>query len=299
MANAKVLLAETRPQFLLLTPVCIFAGIAASLYDGNAFHGLSFVLAFIGALCAHITVNVLNDYFDYKSGVDLKTERTPFSGGSGILSSGALKSSDVLLLGLRSLAVVMLIGIYFIAQYGWAMLPIGLIGVLLISLYTPIFTRIPAASEIAAGGFALLVLGTYFTQEGTYGAAAVVSTVVTGLLIANLLLLNEFPDAEADKVGGRRHLPIILGPSTAAKIYCGIVLLSYVVIIGGVIAGILPVPALLGLLTLPMGIKAMKGAIKNHNKVGELVPSLGMNVLVVLLTPFLMSVGVVIGAAID
>ncbi|MDD5093209.1 MAG: prenyltransferase [Dehalococcoidia bacterium] len=299
MANVKILFAETRPQFLLLTPVCVFAGIAASLYDGNAFHGMSFVLAFIGALFAHITVNVLNDYFDYQSGVDLKTERTPFSGGSGMLPEGMLKPSDVLLLGLGSLAVVILIGIYFIAQYGWAMLPIGLVGVLLISLYTPIFTRIPAASEVAAGGFGLLVLGTYFTQEGTYSAAAVVSTVVTGLLIANLLLLNEFPDAEADKVGGRKHLPITLGPSVAAKIYCGIVLLSYAVIIGGVIAEILPTPALLGLLTLPLGMKAMRGAIKNYKKIGELVPSLGMNVLVVLLTPFLMSVGVVIGAAID
>jgi 1,4-dihydroxy-2-naphthoate polyprenyltransferase len=284
---------------LLLTPVCVFAGMAVSLYDDNSFHALNFILAFIGALCAHITVNVLNDFFDYKSGVDLKVVRTPFSGGSGILPAGLLKPGEVLLLGLGSLAVVIIIGIYFIAEYGLAMLPIGLVGVILISLYTPVFTKVPGTSEIAAGGFALMVLGTYFVQEGTYSGAAVMSSLVAGLLIANLLLLNEFPDVEADKVGGRKHLPITIGLTGAAKVYCATVVLTYAVIIGGVIAGILPALALLGLLTLPLGIKAMKGALKNHSNTGALVPSMGMNVFVVLLTPLLMSLGMVIWAGVD
>ena len=81
----------------------------------------------------------------------------------------------------------------------------------------------------------------------------------------------------------------------AAKVYCAIVVLTYAVIIGGVIARILPLLALLGLLTLPLGTKAVRVALKNHSNVEGLTPSLGMNVFVVLLTPLLMSIGIMIG----
>ncbi len=300
MATAKVWVVETRPQFLILTPVCVFAGVAASLYDGGSFHGLYFALAMIGAICAHITVNVLNDYFDYKSGVDLNTVRTPFSGGSGILPSLAIKPSEVLALGLGSLAIVIAIGIYFITVYGADILPIGIVGVLFAAVYTPVITKMPMSSEISAGaGFGLITLGTYFTQSGTYTAASAVVTTVVCLLVANLLLINELPDVEADRVGGRKHLPITYGTKVAGRVYGVVTVLAYSVIVGAVVASIMPALALLGLLTLPFGIKAIKGAIKSHDDIENLVPSLGANILVVLVTPLLMSVGIIIWAYVD
>lgn len=299
MATAKVWVAETRPQFLLLTPVCVFAGIAASIYDGNPFNGTYFALSFIGALCAHIAVNVLNDYSDYKTGVDLRTVRTPFSGGSGILPSGAMRPQEALALGLGSLAVVIGIGIYFITVYGAAILPLGLAGVLFASLYTPLITRLPAASEFAAGGFALMILGTYFTQAGTYSPAAAVCTILGWLLIANLLLLNEVPDAEADRIGGRKHLPILIGPRRAVMVYSGIVIASYGSIVGGVITGALPALAFLGLLTVPFGIKAVSGALRSYADIEKLIPALGANIIVVLATPLLTATGVIVWACMD
>ncbi|MFO8011424.1 MAG: prenyltransferase [Dehalococcoidia bacterium] len=297
MATAKIWVAESRPQFLLLTPVCVFTGVAASVYDGVAFHGLYFALAFIGALCAHITVNVLNDYFDFKSGVDLHTTRTPFSGGSGILPSAMMAPGEALVLGLSSLVVVVGIGIYFITVYGLEILPIGIAGVIFASLYTPVISRVPMTSEVAAGaGFGLITLGTYFVQSGTYSATAAIVTIVNFLLVANLLLINEIPDAEADRLGGRRHLPISFGTGAAAGAYSCIVLLSYAVIIGGVSVGILPIPALMGLLTIPFGIKAVRGSLDHHREYERLIPSLGANIMVVLGTPLLMSVGILIGA---
>ena len=293
----KIWFLETRPQFLLLTPVCVFAGIAASLYDGNPFNVLHFLLAFVGALFAHISVNVLNDYFDYKSGVDLRTSRTPFSGGSGILPAGMLKPMEVYWMGVGSLAIVIAIGIYFLITYGWAMLPLGLGGVLLIYFYTPYITKLSGATELIGPGlgFGLMVLGTYFTQTGNYSIAAVVVTLVAGMLIANLLLLNEFPDVEADRIAGRRHLPIVLSREKAAKVYCCVLIVAYVLILVALILQILPLWALLGLGTLPLGIKAMRGAMKYHNEMGSLVPYMGINIFVVLLTPLLMSCGIMIG----
>ena len=299
MATLKIWIAETRPSFLLLTPICVIAGIAAVIHDGISLNIPYLVLVFVGALCAHIAVNVLNDYFDYKSGIDLRTTRTPFSGGSGILPEASLTPREVLFLGLGSLAIVILIGIYFITVYGRGILPIGIAGVFLVSLYTPVITKVAGFSEIAAGGFALIALGTYFIQSGSYSASAIISTAVAWLLIANLLLLNEIPDAEADKVGGRKHLPITLGKATAARIYCATMVITYTLIMGGVIAAILPLAALLGFLTLPLGIRVMSGVLKNHDKTEALVPFLSTNVLVVLMTPLMMSVGVMIQAFID
>ncbi len=289
---------ETRPQFLLLVPVCVFTGVAVSLYERYPFNALYFILAFIGALFAHISVNVLNDYFDYKSGIDLKTQRTPFSGGSGILPAALLEPWKVCLLGMGSLAIAVIIGIYFVVLYTWAVLPLGLLGVALILLYTPYLTKVPGLTELIGPGlgFGLMVLGIYFTQTGDYSLASVAVTLVAGLLIANLLLLNEFPDVEADRSAGRKHIPIILGRGKAAKVYCSIVLLAYAVIIGAVIAKVLPLLALFGLATLPLGLKAMRGVLKYHSDTANLIPLMGVNVSIVLLTPLLMSAGIIIWA---
>ena len=81
MTGLKTWFAETRPHFLLLTPVCVFVGIAVAVYQSDSLKALHLALALLGALLAHISVNVLNDYFDYRSGIDLETRRTPFSGG--------------------------------------------------------------------------------------------------------------------------------------------------------------------------------------------------------------------------
>ena len=297
MANLKTWFLETRPSFLLLVPVCVFTGVAASLYDGYPFRPLYFALAFIGALFAHISVNVLNEYSDYKTGIDFKTQRTPFSGGSGLLPAGLLKPAQALMLGLGSLAITVAIGIYFTVIYTWAILPLGIVGVLIILLYTPYLTKLPGVTELVGPGlgFGLMVLGTYVTQSGDYRVASVLVSLVAGLLIANLLLINEFPDVEADRPAGRKHLPIILGRAKAAWIYCAIAVLAYAVIVVGVAIDSLPLWALLGLATLPLGVKAMAGALKHHSDIPKLVPALGMNVITVLLTPTLMSVGIVIG----
>ncbi len=300
MASLKTWFLETRPHFLLLTPICVFTGLSVSLYQGYSLNILHLVLAFIGGLLAHTSVNVLNDYFDYESGIDLRTKRTPFSGGSGMLPSATLEPRNVYFLGVGTLALVVFIGIYFLYRYGTSMLPIGLVGVLLIYLYTPYLTKLPGITELIGPGvgFGLMVLGTYFTQSGDYSAAAVAVALVAGLLIGNLLLLNEFPDVEADRSAGRKHIPIILGTAGAAKVYCIITVLAYILILAGAIVDILPFSALLGLVTLPLGIKAMKGVLKYHGDIDNLIPYLGTNVSVVLLTPLLMSIGIISSALI-
>lgn len=299
MNNLKTWFFETRPSFLLLTPVCVFLGIAAATYDLRSLNVLHLTLAFLGALLAHISVNVLNDYFDYRSGIDLKAQRTPFSGGSGILPAGLLNPRSVYFLGTGCLLAVILIGIYFLYKYGTGILPVGMLGILVVYFYTTHLTRNPILCIIAPGLFALMVIGTYFTQAGEYTLAALMATLVPGLLISNLLLLNQFPDIEADRTGCRYHLPIAIGKHNSARVYAGFLSAAYICLIVSVVSGILPVTALLGIATIPLGLKTVKGVLKYYDDTDNLIPFMASNIQVTLLTPLLMGIGIFIGLLLD
>ena len=289
----KVWFAETRPQFLLLSVALAFLGTSIAWYDGY-FHLGYALLAFFGLLLCHISVNVLNDYFDYRSGIDLEARRTPFSGGSGILPAALLKPKQVLWFGLSSLLLAVPIGVYFFIARGWALLPLLLAAAVYILFYTPFIlkTRLP---EWAAGlGLGTLpVLGTYFVQMAAYTVPAVIASIPSGILVHNLLLLNEFPDVEADRKAGRKTMPIVLGKEKASIAYSALTIIVYLWVIGWVVAGKMPAFSLLALLTLPLAIKAIQGALKPED-MNKLVPAMANNVLVVLLTQLLLGIGYIL-----
>ncbi|MBI2847781.1 MAG: prenyltransferase [Chloroflexi bacterium] len=284
---------ETRPQFLLLSLVLAFLGTSIA-WKAGSFHLAHAILAFAGLLLAHISVNVLNDYFDYRSGIDLETRRTPFSGGSGILPAGLMKPKGVFWLGLGAFLLTIPIGAYFVFVRGWPLLPLLLVAAACILLYTPVILKIRWAEWAAGLGLGTLpVLGAYFVQTSDYAFPAVIASIPSGILVHNLLLLNEFPDIEADRKAGRKTLPIAMGTRSAGIFYIAMEILVYVWIIGAVIAGMMPVFALLALLTAPFAVQAIRGALKPQ-EVKRLIPGLGGNVLVVLLTQLLLGIGYIL-----
>jgi 1,4-dihydroxy-2-naphthoate octaprenyltransferase len=289
----KILFLETRPQFLLLSIVLAFLGTAMAWHSG-AFHLGYAVLAFAGLLLAHIAVNVLNDYFDYRSGIDLSTERTPFSGGSGVLPSAMLSPEQVLWFGLVAFLLTIPVGIYFVIVAGWPLLPLLLGGAACILLYTPVLSKLGCPEWAAGAGLGILpVLGAYFVQTSSYPLAAVVAAVPSGILVHNLLFLNEFPDVEADVKGGRRTLPIMVGKTKASFLYSALTIVMYAWIIAGVAWGLIPAFCLLALLTMPLALRAIRGSLKYNDKT-KLMSALGSNVLVILLTQLLMGVGYIL-----
>jgi 1,4-dihydroxy-2-naphthoate polyprenyltransferase len=286
----KIWFLETRPQFLLLSVVLAFFGTCIAWYNG-AFHLGHAILAFIGLLLCHISVNVLNDYYDYKSGIDLKTRKTPFSGGSGFLPAASLKPEHVFRFGLAFFLLAVPIGIYFVLVSGWLLLPILVIAAICILLYTPLLTKRgwPEWSP-GIGLGALPVLGAYFVQTGEYTLPAVVAAIPSGILVHNLLLLNEFPDAEADKTAGRKTLPITMGLRGASIVYSTLTGLVYLWIIAWVAAGLMPLFCLIALATLPFAVRAIRGALRYQDE-SKLMPAMANSVLVVLLTQLLLGIG--------
>lgn len=298
MAEPKTLLGPMRLPFLVLPPACVLLGIGTALWTEGEISVLHAIVAFVGALAAHISVNALNEYYDFKSGLDARTVPTPFSGGSGTLQASPESAPSALVTGLATLALAALIGIYFLFVWGWALLPLGLLGLILVYTYTNWLTRSPLLCLIAPGlGFGtLMVMGTDFVLTGSYSWTAFVASLVPFFLVSNLLLLNQFPDVEADESVGRRHYPIVIGRRASSLIFEAFLVGTYLAIIVGWALGLLPAAALLGLLTVVIAVPVGIGAYRNADDMEKLMPSLGLNVLLIVLTPILVAVGLLIAS---
>ena len=297
MKDLKALLGPARVPFLTLPPVVTLLGLGTAMWrTGGQVHYWYFLLALIGGLAAHVSVNALNEYSDYKTGLDDLTQRTPFSGGSGALQAQPDLAKKALWLGVISALVVLLIGVFFLWKWGWGIVPLGVLGLIVIIAYTPLLTHVPLACLIAPGlGFGMLmVMGTDFVLTGSYSWAAFWAALVPFFLVNDLLLLNQFPDVEADKQVGRRHYPMVIGRQKSVTLYGVQLALAYLAIIIGVALGFLPWPTLLGLLTIIIAIPTYKGARAYADDMENLIPFLGKNVLINLATPLLMAAGLII-----
>ncbi len=289
--NFKGYFLETRPQFLILSIVLAFLGAALAWNQGGAFAWGHALLAGLGILLLHISCHGLNDYFDWRSGVDQLTQRTPFSGGSGVIQGKLLTPRQVLWFGIGAFALAVPIGIYFLTIYGLALVPILAVAAVTVVLYTPLILRLPWPEWAPGLGLGLVpVLGVYFVITGSYSWHALVAAVP---LVHNLLLINEFPDIEADRAAGRRTSPIAWGRRPAALLFSGFTVLVYLWLLGAAIAGAMPWFVLLGWLTLPLGVKAIRGALASED-LGRLLPGMAANVMVVLGTQLLIGLGYVI-----
>jgi 1,4-dihydroxy-2-naphthoate octaprenyltransferase len=283
-----------RFQFLPLTVIMVSLGTAIGAYEGY-FHFGHFLLAMIGSILVHITVNVINDYHDYVDGIDLNTQRTPFSGGSGVLPLNLLKPRQAFWFGTICILVAMVIGFYFVMVKGWLLFPLLLVAGFSAYFYNVYLSKWLMGEIFAGLGFGpLLVLGSYYVQTGRYSWEALVASLAPGILTSNLLFLNEFPDWEADRKGGRRHFVISLGKKDASYLFVVFLTASYVSIIVGVLTKMMPMVTLIALGTIGFGWRAAKGALRYYDDANRLIPVLGANVITILGTQALLAVGYVI-----
>ncbi len=291
------ILQTMRPSFLVLTLACVFLGLCTSLTTGASIDKVAFVLIFIGAMSAHISVNMLNEYYDFKSGLDFKTIKTPFSGGSGALPNNPKVANLVLLLGLLTLFITITIGIHFINTIGTTILPIGIVSLVIIVTYTHWLNRMPRLCLIAPGmGFGLLmVVGTHVVLTLDYSILVWLVSLIPFFLINNLLLLNQYPDMQADASVGRKTFPLAFGIKRSNQVYGIFMLLTYSLILLYVLTGILPTIAYIALIPMPLSVYAWSGAIKHKENIGKYPPHLGANVAATIVTPFLLGLAILIG----
>lgn len=246
---------------------------------------------------AHISVNTLNEYFDFKSGLDFSTTRTQFSGGSGALPRNPEMANVVFTVGTVSLIAILVIGGFFIWKYGFAIAPVGMVGAFLIITYTEWINRRPFLCLVAPGiGFGfLMVVGTAFVLAGEYTRLAWLAAAIPFFLVNNLLLLNQYPDIEADAQVGRKTFPIAYGTKNSNLVYGLSVVATIVVIVACVLVGYFPVLSLLALAPMPLAFFALIGAIKHGENIGSFPQYLGANVAVTILTTLMLGISLLMG----
>ncbi len=291
LRSVRVVLQSMRLPFLLLTPVCVLLGASVASTVQVEWSTPWLWLALAGALLAHISVNTLNEYFDFTSGLDLATSRTAFSGGSGALPQQPDRAKAVFATGVIALLATLLIGLLFVWRYGFGIAPLGLAGVLLVVAYTGWINKHPWLCLIAPGlGFGvLMVVGVQYVLQGEYTLLPWLAGLAPFFLVNNLLLLNQYPDIEADAAAARYHFPIAYGVRRSNQIYALFLLAAAISIIACVVLGYFPLLSLIALLPLPLGLYALSGAVRHGERIGDHPHYLAANVLVALLTPLLLS----------
>lgn len=292
-----------RVPFLFLTPACMSLAVAWSWWQlrlqGLQMDGVQAALCVLGALMAHVGVNALNEYADFKSGLDQRTRKTPFSGGSGTLPARPDLAPIALNMGVGGLSLTALIGLYFLWQEPGRMLslaPLGVLGLMLVVAYTPWVTRQPWLCLIAPGlGFGpLMALGTEIVLTGQASWTGLMLSVLPFALTNNLLLLNQYPDVEPDRSVGRRTLPMLWGRAGCVPLLAVQYGVAYGVLLLGLALGWWPMGTGLAVLTMPMALTAWQKAKAHADDMAELLPALGLNVGVALATPALAALGMVL-----
>lgn len=280
-----------RAPFLSLPVTLVLLGTATAWVE-DGFDPVAASLAVLGLLFLHISINARNEYRDYKSGVDLETEPTPFSGGSKTLPEGAIEPVAAKRLATVTAGFGALIGGYFIIEVGLLLVPITILGAISVLFYTSHLTRFGLGELFAGLGLGgLPVLGTGLVQVGAITPLLVGVSVPSTFLTFNLLLLNEFPDQEADRKGDRRNLIHRLGRETAGLVYvaAGIGVPLSIALAWGI--GLFPAWAVLGMVPSVLLVRPVRWAI-NAPETALPLDAQRDNVLWILGTNSLLAVGI-------
>lgn len=285
---------QIRAPFLILSVVLVLIGVASAA-DGGIFRWDYTVLLMLGIVLAHISVNLFNELSDHKTGIDAQTDRTPFSGGSGMMLSGKTKFATVRIVAYGTLFAAAGIGTFFFIKQGWPILVLMVVGAVSIRFYTSHLARW-LMGEFAAGLSlgTLVVLGTHYAIAGYWSIEVLLISIPPGMLTTLLLFLNEFPDADADRQGGRRHMIIQLGKKRCALIYAGGLLFTFLWIIAVPFISDVSFYIYLSLATVPLAVMAGTLVLK-HREGPMFIRAMGMNVSVVILTDLLLATGLFIG----
>ena len=263
-----VWLRAIRIKFLLASVIAVSLGLSLAWNSGHQIDIFHVFLTFAGVISLHASVDLLNDYWDFKRGIDTKTKRTKMSGGTGVLPDGLLKPKSVYIVGIGFLILGSLIGIYFVIIFG---IIIGLIlGFAILSVYfysTKIVNWGLAEVFVTIKG-TLIVLGTFFIQSQSIDEVVILAGIVVGILSSLVLFVSSIPDHDADKEKGRRTLVIIFGKSNVVKTFLIFPIIAYGIVFLGVAVELFPIYSLIVLLAKPfliMAILQLKDYEKSEN----------------------------------
>ena len=283
-----------RIRFLLASVIAVSNGLAITYWKYSTIDPVYAILTYVGVVFLHASVDLLNDYWDYKRGIDIATKRTKFSGGTGVLPENLLKPRTVYIAGLVFLILGASIGTYFIAIRGVTIAIILGFAVIAIYFYSTTIVNAGLGELFVAIKGAMIVLGSLYVQNATLEPAAMYGGAIVGLLSATVLFINSFPDYEADKSKGRRTLVIILGRKVASTTFPMFIIAAYALIAGGIFFGLTKVYCLICFVSMPLAIKSVLSLRKDPQSIDNIVPAMASAVTYSRITGFLLAMSYIL-----
>jgi 1,4-dihydroxy-2-naphthoate octaprenyltransferase len=243
-------LQAVRAPSLSAAAVPVLLGTAAAARAGF-FHGWRMLIALIGAVAIQAGTNLINDYYDFRSGADSHNSLGP----SMVIQRGLLTPAQVWRGGIVAFAIGAVLGLMLVYQCGWPILAIGIPSIAAGYFYTaaPVSLAYIGLGELTVFLFMgpAIVLGAYYVMALTFSWSALWASVALGFLVAGILHANNIRDIETDGLHGKHTLATILGRSGAIKELITLDVLAYATTLLAVIARTLPWTALLVVITLP------------------------------------------------
>jgi len=280
-----------RVRFLLASVVAVSSGLATTWWQTGNITLFDAVLTMAGVLCLHASVDLLNDYWDFKRGIDTATQRTKMSGGSGVLPDGLLKPAQVYVAGIIFLIIGASIGIYFVATDGVIIGIILAFAVISIYFYSTKLVNWGLAEVFVTIKGTMIVVGTYFVQTQQITEPVILCGIIVGVLSSLVLFITSFPDYDADKAKGRKTLVISLGKQNSCSILWVFPAIAYGITITAVISEIFPISCLIVLATIPLIIKSGHKLKQNYEELTNLIPAMSSTLYFSRITGALLVVG--------
>lgn len=267
-----------RIKFILASIIAVSNGIAISYWKTGAIDPGYALLTYFGIMCLHISVDLLNDYSDYKRGIDTNTKRTKYSGGTGVIPENLINPRVIYCAGVVFLILGGLTGLYFVTIKGIIILILLSFAIISIYFYSTNIVNAGLGELFVAIKGCMIVMGSYYIQSDTIDLTSVFVGIIVGLLSAVVLLVTSFPDYDADKKSGRRTLVILSGKANSVKIFTALIMVTYGMIIGGSIFNIIPTFSTMGLLSIPFAVKAIY-KLRRFNDASQLVSSMANSII--------------------
>ena len=275
-----------RIRFLLASVIAVSNGVAIAFWKTGAITFSYGILTLAGVICLHISVDLLNDYWDYKRGIDKITKRTKFSGGTGVLTDNILNPRVVYGVGILFLVLGTLIGTFFVVIRGITIAVILVFAVFAIYFYSTNIVNAGLSELFVAIKGLMIVLGSYYVQTGLINPTALFVGIIIGILSASVLFVNSFPDYEADRYGRRRTLVILLGQQNAVKAVPLFLITPYILILVGILFGYTKIVSLITFASIPFLVKAINN-LNKYNEIDKFVSVMAATVMFARITGLL------------
>ena len=256
MNTLKTYILATRPGFLSITLLGCAIGIFANQHYQTANYVLN-TIAISVILCIHAFANVLNDYFDHLNGGDLLNHDrvSPYTGGSRFIQDSRINPGKTLLLAFSLLTIAIILGLIVCINSSWNIFVLGILGVLIAWGYSAPPLELMSRGiwgELAISlAWSLIVIGFSTLQTGDFLINTIPIALSYGLIVANILFLNQIPDMKADRTVGKLTLAVKIFPHQLWQWYVGIFLSAYLLQISAILFKAIGIHTLLTFFAMP------------------------------------------------